>query len=127
MCSTDADSGERTYYQANAEVTRGLTEAPAEPRPVSDKALPVFGGEPVFSVDLSRGVLALAEIEKRYVLEILRRNGGSVSRTAEDLRVAPSTLYRKITRWQKSGEIAKTAVVYFQEKGQPEMPGSGSS
>ncbi len=123
--STDADSGEKTYYQAKAAVTPALSEAPAESHPVSDKALPVFGGEPVFSVDLSRGVLALSEMEKRYVLEILRRNGGSVSRTAEDLKVAPSTLYRKITRWQKSGEIAKTAVVYFQEKGLPEIPGSG--
>ena len=51
--------------------------------------------------------------EKLYILEILRRNSGSVSRTAEELGLVPSTLYRKISRWQKSGEIVKTGEVYF--------------
>jgi len=43
----------------------------------------------------------LAEIERLVIEETLARNGGSVSRAARVLEVAPSTLYRKLEAWKK--------------------------
>ncbi len=44
----------------------------------------------------------LAEIERLVIEETIARNGGSVSRAARVLEVAPSTLYRKLETWKKA-------------------------
>jgi transcriptional regulator with PAS, ATPase and Fis domain len=41
-------------------------------------------------------VKALAEIEKRYILAVLGRNGGNQTRTAAQLAIGSATLYRKL-------------------------------
>ena len=47
--------------------------------------------------------LSLAAIERRVIEDTLARHGGSVSKAARVLEVAPSTLYRKIEGWAKPG------------------------
>ena len=47
-------------------------------------------------------LLPLAEVERRYVLEVLRAAGGSRSEAARLLGIDRKTLYRKLSRW---GEV----------------------
>jgi DNA-binding NtrC family response regulator len=46
--------------------------------------------------------LSLSEIETEIVHATIRKYDGSVVRAAEVLRVAPSTLYRKLEQWNKT-------------------------
>ncbi len=62
----------------------------------------------VFEVDLGKGILPLGDVEKMYIMSALKLNAGSISKTAKNLKVNPSTLYRKITRWQEDGSVVKT-------------------
>ncbi len=43
--------------------------------------------------------LTLAEIERRAITAALERHGGAVARAANELGLAPSTLYRKLGAW----------------------------
>lgn len=43
----------------------------------------------------------LAEIERLIIEYAIDHQGGSVPRAAKALRVAPSTLYRKIEAWRR--------------------------
>jgi len=45
--------------------------------------------------------LSLAQIERIIIEEMIRAEDGSVTRAASTLRVAPSTLYRKLENWKK--------------------------
>lgn len=45
--------------------------------------------------------ITLAEIERQAIEAALARHDGSVPRAAQDLGVAPSTLYRKLEGWRK--------------------------
>lgn len=60
-------------------------------------------------IDLSSGVenlagLTLAEIERQVIEACIARHGGSVTRAALELDVAPSTLYRKRAGWGVAGQ-----------------------
>ncbi len=44
-------------------------------------------------------VQPLHEIEKEYILAVLKLNGGNRTRTAEQLRIGSATLYRKLKSW----------------------------
>ncbi|OCX66830.1 sigma-54-dependent Fis family transcriptional regulator [Thioclava sp. SK-1] len=44
----------------------------------------------------------LAQIERAVIEDALHRHDGSVSQTARELDLAPSTLYRKIDHWKKT-------------------------
>jgi two-component system, repressor protein LuxO len=46
----------------------------------------------------------LAEIERMVIEAVLNQHGGSVSRAARSLEIAPSTLYRKIEGWGKPAQ-----------------------
>ena len=46
---------------------------------------------------------SMAEIERRVIEATLAHHNGSVSQAARTLEIAPSTLYRKIEAWAKSG------------------------
>ena len=107
----EADTGFSQDISDNRPENRSAASSPKIPE-VLPPPTPSRGTDS-FSVDISGGALPLDEVEKLYILEILRRNSGSESRTAEELGLVPSTLYRKISRWQKSGEIVKTGEVYF--------------
>ena len=50
--------------------------------------------------DLCKPGRTLAEIERTVIEQAIVREGGSVTRAARSLDVAPSTLYRKIDAWK---------------------------
>jgi DNA-binding NtrC family response regulator len=41
-------------------------------------------------------VLSLEDMEKEYILSAMELNGGNQTRTAEQLKIGPATLYRKL-------------------------------
>jgi len=45
----------------------------------------------------------LAEVEKRYILQVVDAMGGHRSRAAEVLQIDRKTLYRKLDRWAREG------------------------
>jgi DNA-binding NtrC family response regulator len=59
--------------------------------------------------------LALAELEREYIFEILRRTGGNKSRAAELLGIPRRTLYRRLEEYAGSGPGAA--------EGEEEEPG----
>jgi DNA-binding NtrC family response regulator len=50
--------------------------------------------------DASRRALPLRELEREYILEVLRQTGGNKSRTAEILGLDRKTLYRKLEEYR---------------------------
>ncbi|HSN80947.1 MAG TPA: helix-turn-helix domain-containing protein [Polyangiales bacterium] len=52
-------------------------------------------------------VRPLKEIEKEYILAALETNGGNQTRTAEQLRIGPATLYRKLKSYGLIGSRRK--------------------
>jgi two-component system response regulator HydG len=44
-------------------------------------------------------VQPLRDVEKDYILAVLKLNGGNQTRTAEQLRIGSATLYRKLKAW----------------------------
>ncbi|MGN1394103.1 MAG: sigma-54-dependent transcriptional regulator [Succinivibrionaceae bacterium] len=46
-------------------------------------------------------------IERRYILAAIEVAGGSVTKAAIKLKVNPSTIYRKIDKWESEGVISK--------------------
>ena len=44
-------------------------------------------------------VQPLRDVEKDYILAVLKLNGGNQTRTAEQLRIGSATLYRKLKKW----------------------------
>jgi two-component system response regulator HydG len=62
-----------------------LKDLPEEVRQASPK--------PVVNAD---AVQPLNEIEKEYILAVLKLNGGNQTRTAEQLDIGSATLYRKL-------------------------------
>jgi DNA-binding NtrC family response regulator len=46
-------------------------------------------------------VRPLADLERDYILAVLRANGGNRTRTAEQLRIGSATLYRKLREYEK--------------------------
>ena len=54
---------------------------------------------------ISRGtVQSLSEVEKEYILAVLKLNDGNQTRTAEQLRIGSATLYRKLKRYGLIGQ-----------------------
>jgi DNA-binding NtrC family response regulator len=57
-------------------------------------------GTPDRVSDASRRALPLRELEREYILEVLRQTGGNKSRTAEILGLDRRTLYRKLEEYR---------------------------
>ncbi len=57
--------------------------------------LPIASGE---------GIRPLEEVEQKYILAALELNGGNQTRTAKQLGIGSSTLYRKLKRYGVIGE-----------------------
>jgi transcriptional regulator with PAS, ATPase and Fis domain len=57
-------------------------------------------GSPDRVFDASRRALPLRELEREYILEVLRQTGGNKSRTAEILGLDRKTLYRKLEEYR---------------------------
>jgi two-component system response regulator HydG len=51
-------------------------------------------------------VQTLREVEKEYILAVLKLNGGNRTRTAEQLRIGSATLYRKLKSYGVIGSSA---------------------
>jgi DNA-binding NtrC family response regulator len=49
-------------------------------------------------------VQPLSDVEKEYILAVLKLNGGNQTRTAEQLRIGSATLYRKLKKWGLIGD-----------------------
>lgn len=43
--------------------------------------------------------MTLEEVERRYMLRVLARNGGDKAKTAEQLGVALKTIYNRLHAW----------------------------
>ena len=69
------------------------------------------------SVVVGGTVRPLGQVEKEYILAVLEVNGGNQTRTAEQLRIGPATLYRKLKSY---GMIAD-------RRAAPEVPGRQTS
>ena len=54
--------------------------------------------------DASRRGLALRDLERLYILEVLRQVGGNKSRAAEILGVDRRTLYRKLDEYRQNDQ-----------------------
>jgi DNA-binding NtrC family response regulator len=65
-----------------------LDDLPEEIRQAFPK--PVAGGG---------AVQPLRDVEKDYILAVLKLNGGNQTRTADQLRIGSATLYRKLKKW----------------------------
>jgi PAS domain S-box-containing protein len=61
---------------------------------------PELRPDDTFEVDGSRNVLTLKDLEKHYISEALKRHAGNRTRTAKELGINMSTLYRKIAALQ---------------------------
>jgi DNA-binding NtrC family response regulator len=59
--------------------------------------------------DASRRNMPLRELERAYILEVLRQTGGNKSRTAEILGLDRKTLYRKLDEYREEGHPASPA------------------
>jgi Nif-specific regulatory protein len=57
------------------------------------------GGDGSDVLDSSES-LSLEDLEKRYILKVLRDNGWNKTKTAQILGIDSSTLYRKINRYE---------------------------
>lgn len=56
-------------------------------------------------------MLKLSEVERRYILKLLKLTNGNVTKTAEVLGIGRATMYRRIQRlfpdFEKSGSIRR--------------------
>jgi DNA-binding NtrC family response regulator len=50
---------------------------------------------------LTGGVRALEEVEREYILAVLAHNGGNRTRTAQELGIGATTLYRKLKSYER--------------------------
>jgi two-component system, NtrC family, response regulator HydG len=46
-----------------------------------------------------RGARSLEDVERDYILEVLKKNAGNRTRTAAELRIGPATLFRKLRQY----------------------------
>ncbi len=90
--------------QLRSVIERALTFADSEEVGLED--LPGELRRAAQSTDRARGAaerqLTLEELEKEYILEVLRRTGGNKSRAAEWLGLPRRTLYRRLEEYGRS-------------------------
>ena len=48
-------------------------------------------------------VRPLEEVERDYILAVLRAVGGNKAKAAEQLEIGPATLYRKLKQYETAG------------------------
>lgn len=71
--------------------------------PSSPEGRPGETGRQAGLSELCKPGRTLAQIERAVIEQAIAREGGSVTRAARSLDVAPSTLYRKIDTWKTDG------------------------
>ncbi|MDP4199886.1 MAG: sigma-54 dependent transcriptional regulator [Bacteroidota bacterium] len=106
----------RKVYRISADAMRGLADYDwpgnvRELKNVIERALIFADGDQIelehlpeelflhpaiASGQLENGVVPLDEVEKKYILDLLERNGGNKLQTAKQLNIATTTLYRKL-------------------------------
>lgn len=82
-----------------------LKQAPEDSLPAKE---PSFARNPALPSTVE-DIINLDLLEKNYILAAIAACEGSVTRAAVALGVNSSTLYRKLDKWQKAGEIAKNS------------------
>ena len=57
---------------------------------------------------VDRGILfedAVAEFEKHFILAVLKRTDGNLSKAAEELRIHRNTLSKRVTKYYQNGRM----------------------
>lgn len=57
---------------------------------------------------VERGILfedAVAEFEKHFILAVLKRTNGNLSKTADELRIHRNTLSKKVEKFYQNGHM----------------------
>ena len=57
---------------------------------------------------VERGILfedAVAEFEKHFILSVLKRTNGNLSKAAEELRIHRNTLSKKVEKFYQNGHM----------------------
>jgi two-component system, NtrC family, response regulator HydG len=67
---------------------------------IDEDDLPEEVGLALPSAQTPAEVRPLEEVEREYILSAVRANGGNKSQAAEQLRIGPATLYRKLKRYE---------------------------
>jgi DNA-binding NtrC family response regulator len=74
----------------------------ADGKTIESRHLPGrFGKAGYPSVDASKEIMPLAEMERRYILKVLEANQGNKSKTAERLGISRSALWRKLKQFNQ--------------------------
>ena len=53
--------------------------------------------------EVARSTQTLADIERKHILEVLRKHGGNRNATADELGISVRTLYYRLSEYQKEG------------------------
>jgi transcriptional regulator with PAS, ATPase and Fis domain len=70
------------------------------------KHLPIrFHGADFTASDANKKFMTLAEMEKKYILEVLKANGGNKSKTAELLGISRAALWRKLKQFKEENNL----------------------
>ncbi|MCC5955550.1 MAG: sigma-54-dependent Fis family transcriptional regulator [Natronohydrobacter sp.] len=77
-----------------------LPLAPKAPQLTATQA--VQAAPVMLDLDSALSGMTMAEIEARAIRAAIARNGGSIPRAAQELDIAPSTIYRKRDDWEKT-------------------------
>ena len=65
--------------------------------------------EALVSEMVERGILfedAVQEFEKHFILSVLKRTNGNLSKAAEELRIHRNTLSKKVEKFYQNGHMA---------------------
>jgi DNA-binding NtrC family response regulator len=62
--------------------------------------LPSEIGSAIASTWMPGDKRSLADVERDYILAVLKANDGNRTKTAAQLAIAPATLYRKLARYR---------------------------
>jgi two-component system response regulator AtoC len=70
------------------------------------KHLPMrFHGADVAPADANKKFMTIAEMEKKYILEVLKAAGGNKSKTAELLGISRAALWRKLKKFKEENNL----------------------
>jgi len=63
---------------------------------------------PAVHTNLVGGMVSLEDLERLHILKVLEAVGGHKKRAAEILQINPSTLYRKLLRYEEEGHLVRS-------------------
>ena len=64
-----------------------------------------FHGADLAPADANKKFMTIAEMEKKYILEVLKAAGGNKSKTAELLGISRAALWRKLKKFKEENNL----------------------